>query len=135
MRPMFLEFPTDENIYNKKFEDTQFFVGPSLLVAPVVTEGQVSRTVYLPGNQKWFDLETSKEYEGGKFHEISVPLDHMPIFVKENSIIPMRKNASSNVYDGLKVDLDFKRYFPSKIFDLVISCKDLVVKIPRAGCT
>ena len=50
MRPMFLEFPDNLNTYNV---DTQYMLGPNLLVAPIFTEeGKV--TFYVPeGKGEW----------------------------------------------------------------------------------
>lgn len=48
MRPMFVEFPEDEETFAM---DDQFMVGTGLLVKPVTTEGVESVEVYLPGEQ------------------------------------------------------------------------------------
>lgn len=45
MRPMFMEWSALKNVFS---EETQFMLGRELLVAPVTTENQVSRQVYLP---------------------------------------------------------------------------------------
>lgn len=70
-------------------------------------KGAVSRDVYFPAGCQWFDFYSKKAYEGGKVYKIEAPLSHLPLFVKENSVIAMRKNASSNVYDNLKEELEW----------------------------
>jgi alpha-glucosidase len=85
MRALFLEFPNDKNTYS--IED-EFMFGDSLLVAPIIKENSFEREVYLPKNNNWIDFYTNKLYEGGKSYLIDAPLDKIPIFIKENSIIP-----------------------------------------------
>ncbi|CAG8826416.1 460_t:CDS:2, partial [Racocetra persica] len=48
IRPMFVVYPDDEKVYEM---DDQFFVGNSLLVKPIVEEGQTSTEVYFSGNE------------------------------------------------------------------------------------
>lgn len=44
--------------------DTQYLLGPALLVAPVMRPGGVTE-VYLPKGDAWWDLNTGWRYEGG----------------------------------------------------------------------
>jgi alpha-D-xyloside xylohydrolase len=48
-----------------------------------------SRSVYLPGNTKWFDFWTGKTFEGGQTITAAAPIETMPLFVKAGSIVPM----------------------------------------------
>jgi alpha-glucosidase len=89
IRPTFYDFPDDEQC----FEDCDdFMLGAWLLIAPVVTEGERTREVYLPRlteNARWFDFETGKAFESGKRHCIDAPLSRLPIFAKEGAAIPI----------------------------------------------
>ena len=58
----------------------QFMLGDKYLVAPVVTKGASSRTVYLPKGQ-WRD-DMGKKYRGAKSYTISTPLSRLPYFEK-----------------------------------------------------
>ena len=78
LRPMFLEFPHDSRTYDL---ETQFMLGDSLLVAPVVEEGARQRSVYLPKGA-WFDYWTGQRYEGGHSVTIEVSLSSIPLFVR-----------------------------------------------------
>ncbi|MCA9565454.1 MAG: glycoside hydrolase family 31 protein, partial [Myxococcales bacterium] len=53
MRHLFLHYPNDENVLT--IED-EYFLGPSLLVAPVLQRNALSRQVYLPDGEfySWF---------------------------------------------------------------------------------
>ena len=84
MRAMFLEFPKDREC---RRQDMQFMFGPSLLVAPVVEQGARTREVYLPKG-RWYDWYDGTVYDGGKYIEVPAPLDRIPVFVREGSIIP-----------------------------------------------
>lgn len=46
MRPIWFDRPSDEESYNTKWEETEYMIGNSLLVAPVLIEGATSREVY-----------------------------------------------------------------------------------------
>lgn len=48
-----------------------------------------SISVYLPEGTGWYDFYTKKYYEGGQDISVNAPIDRIPVFVKEGSIIPM----------------------------------------------
>lgn len=87
-RPLFFNYPLDER--SKQIND-EVMIGESILFAPVVRQGQVSRAVYLPEG-KWIHYFTKQEYEGGKEYLIDMPLDATGIFIKAGAVIPMYKN-------------------------------------------
>jgi alpha-glucosidase (family GH31 glycosyl hydrolase) len=58
----------------------QFMMGPDLLVAPMVKAGN-SRPVVLPKG-KW-KADDGKIYKGGKTYKISVPIDRLPYFERQ----------------------------------------------------
>src|SRR5258708_34293089 len=83
LRPLFLEFPDDENVAGMSDE---FMFGGDLLVAPVLHEGQIERGVYLPKGD-WFDYWTGQKFIGGKAIQLPVTLDSIPIFVRGGRFI------------------------------------------------
>ncbi|MGA9226161.1 MAG: TIM-barrel domain-containing protein, partial [Mesobacillus sp.] len=87
-QPLVYHYQEDENTYNI---NDQFMFGDSMMLAPVVTQGQTSRNVYLPKGETWVDFWTSKEYNGGQTIKVDAPLAHLPIFVKKDSMIPTRE--------------------------------------------
>ena len=83
-RALIMDYPGDKNV--GKIDD-EYMMGESLLCAPFI-DSSSQRTVYFPqGN--WYDYNTNKKYEGGKAYTISMTLDQIPMFVKDNSILPL----------------------------------------------
>jgi alpha-D-xyloside xylohydrolase len=85
-RALVMDYPLDENTYNL---DDEYMMGDSILVAPVV-EGENKREVYLPQGY-WYNYWTNEKLEGGKTISIEVPLEIIPVFVKEGTMIPVAK--------------------------------------------
>ncbi len=86
MRPLFFEFPDDEEYYTVSDE---YLFGSELLVAPVLNPGEKTRTLFLPKSVQWYDFFTNRKYPGGNQYEIPVTINNMPLFVKAGSFIPM----------------------------------------------
>ncbi len=86
MRALEMDFPSDKNVENLSNE---YMFGPSLLVAPVTTYKDRTKEVYLPDGSGWYDFYTGKHYDGGKSITAQAPLDKIPLFVREGSIIPV----------------------------------------------
>ena len=82
-RPMFLEFPEDRETWSR---DDQLFFGPDLLAAPVLSEGVVSREVYLPAGE-WFDFWTGAPVAGGRTFPMPVTIDSLPIYVRAGAFV------------------------------------------------
>lgn len=92
-RPLVMEFENDENIHNIREE---FIFGDSILVAPVLYEGEREKIVYLPeGN--WYNYKTNEKFEGKKRYKFRCELDEILFFVKESSIIPTYNEKYSNM--------------------------------------
>jgi alpha-D-xyloside xylohydrolase len=85
-RALVLDFPTDPAVYSI---DDQFMIGESILAAPFL-DGASKRTVYFPEGI-WYDFNTNRKYEGNKSYEIEMPLEQIPLFVKEGTILPIAK--------------------------------------------
>lgn len=77
MRPLFYDYPQDENCW--EVEDEYMF-GPNILVAPIMELGQRSRDVYLPSGAEWTEVASGKVYEGGQWLCCDAPLDLIPVF-------------------------------------------------------
>ncbi|MDX2285496.1 MAG: glycoside hydrolase family 31 protein [Bacteroidia bacterium] len=84
-RPLAFHFPEDSIAARL---DDEYLWGPSMLVAPVFERGAASRRVYLPAGD-WYDFHTDSLCAGGRWHEVALTQDQIPVFVKAGSWIPM----------------------------------------------
>jgi alpha-glucosidase len=85
MRHLYLLYPTDPNVLGLTDE---YMYGDSLLVAPVVSRGLVSRPVYLPEAQ-YYDFWSGLRVAGQSTVTASAPLDDCPVYAKVGAIVPM----------------------------------------------
>jgi alpha-D-xyloside xylohydrolase len=85
-RGLMLDYPNDPNTYNI---DDEYLMGESLLVAPLFAP-QTKRSVYLPEGG-WYNLWTRERFEGGKRYDIEADSRTIPVFVKENTLLPLAK--------------------------------------------
>lgn len=110
MRDLALAFPDEPTAWrlgDKTSVDAaryEFMFGDDLLVAPVVTEGQRGRAVWLPPG-KWVDFWKSVSYddatgayntkpngdvlEGGRVVQVASALGRPPLFVRAGTCLPM----------------------------------------------
>ncbi|NLL77564.1 MAG: hypothetical protein GX235_10025 [Clostridiales bacterium] len=77
----------------------------SLLVTPVVEEGAVGRSVYLPEGI-WYDFWDGSRIEGGREIYQDVPFGKIMLFVRGNAAITL--NLGPNEKIGQKVGNDVK---------------------------
>ncbi|MGP4039765.1 alpha-xylosidase [Gracilibacillus sp. D59] len=94
MRPMILEFEADPNAH---VLDRQYMLGDSLLVAPIFNEDSIGH-YYLPKG-KWTHLISGEVVEGGSWREEKYDYMSLPLFVKENTILPVGANMDKPDYD------------------------------------
>jgi alpha-glucosidase len=95
VRPMVWAEPDDPRFWQV---DDSYLLGNSILVAPVLEPGAVSRSVLLPEGG-WYHYWDEKAYQGGREVEVSAPLDQIPFFIKAGSVVPMAED------DGLVLHL------------------------------
>ena len=92
MRPLILEFPNDEKVYNCDYE---YLFGDYFLVAPMYQSG-IQRQVYLPEGL-WYDYWDNKEYKGPTYIVYNAQLDKIPLFVKAGAIIPTLNESTDSL--------------------------------------
>jgi alpha-glucosidase len=85
MRPLFWQYQNDQTAAGV---DDQFMLGPELIIAPIVRQGAVARSVYLPAGV-WHNFWTSETHRGGGHVLAEAPLATLPIFVRAGAILPM----------------------------------------------
>jgi alpha-glucosidase (family GH31 glycosyl hydrolase) len=105
----------------------QYAFGPDLVVAPHTRPmdprvGESRQVVCLPEGE-WVELETGLRREGGRWHASYGDLDHVPVFARAGSILPLRgqgeedleliafagADGTSRVYDDDGETMDFAR--------------------------
>jgi len=89
VRSMFLNYQDDDESYSNEAQ-YQYMIGDNLLVAPVLSEFENSKKLYLPEG-KWLGWWDNKVYEGGQWILVDAPIDRIPLYIKQGSVIPMRE--------------------------------------------
>jgi alpha-glucosidase (family GH31 glycosyl hydrolase) len=109
-RPLALpmDYFDKENNFLNNIND-QYFWGEQLLVAPVMEEGGISRTVIFPAGN-WIDFKTNQTYSGEHIYSVDAPLDKIPVFVKGGSFLPLTNPLMST--DDYKTDTLLVCYYP-----------------------
>ncbi|MGI6219559.1 MAG: TIM-barrel domain-containing protein [Bacteroidaceae bacterium] len=128
VRLLAFDFAQDSAVLDLKDE---YMYGPSLLVCPVtkpmyygpssqpLQQTQKTRSVYLPRGRQWTDFWTEKHYEGGQTIKADAPLEKIPLYVPDGSILPLGpvvqysaeqsgKMLTLHIYPGR--DADFTLY-------------------------
>ena len=113
IKPLGFEYPEDEIARNIK---TQYMFGDSMMVCPVTKpmyfdegrqlDGDTKISVYLPEGG-WYSMSTNEYYRGGQYVSVDAPIDEIPVFVREGSIIPCTEFKPNTDEQG---DIRFKVY-------------------------
>ena len=82
MRPLFYDYPGDENL--KDYSDAYLF-GSDIIVSPVTEDGKRECDVYLPEGTEWISIPDMTLFEGGRKYNVSAPLERIPFFLRKNS--------------------------------------------------
>ena len=96
MRALAWEFPHDPTLAGA---DRQFFLGPAILVTPVLDQGATSVMGVFPGSgagEVYYDWYSQMAVEAGQAGEnvtIPAPLGHIPVYVRGGYIVPMQEAA------------------------------------------
>jgi len=81
MRPMFFDFPDDNECYSLK---DQYMFGRDILFAPIYRQGETSRQVYLPKGT-WIRTSDKQSFEGGRYITCHADIDEFIAFVKDKA--------------------------------------------------
>lgn len=89
MRPIYLEYPQEEKLYNEIDNGflLEYLFGRDLLIAPRETEMQDNLHISLPPGD-WYDFWTGQKMQAGKEIETNPALGDLPVFARAGSIIP-----------------------------------------------
>ena len=101
MRPLWCYYPQDETAVATASE---YFFGPSLLVAPVTAKSADSWAVYLPEGT-WYSYWNRIPYSGGKTVTVEAPVDVIPLFVPAGGILAKGPHRQ---YVGTQPETEFQ---------------------------
>jgi alpha-glucosidase len=96
MRALAWEYPNDPSLASV---ETQFLLGPALMVIPVLQPLATTVNGVFPGlddGEKWYDwyTQTVVDYAQPRVNTtIDAPLGHIPVFIRGGNIIPMQQPA------------------------------------------
>lgn len=106
VRPLFMEFPSSALAgADVSAVDDEAVVGPGLLVAPVITQGADSRSVFVPRASVWYDWWTGNDaatmgvpHGAGVNVTVPCPLDSglAPVFLRGGTVIPTQTPARNS---------------------------------------
>lgn len=115
LRPLFFEFPDDPGSWTI---DTQFLLGADILVAPLMEDGD-ERSLYLPGDGDWVNLQTGERLGPGWHRQAAAPLPVL-LFIRSGRPIPAVPVAQSTAeidWSALRVLVPGAAE-PLEVFDL-----------------
>lgn len=94
-KPLFFEFPNDNEAYQTSTQSSEFMLGDSILVTPVLKSGNsqlniTTLNVYIPASANFIDFYTGKVINSG-YNSIDVPFSStVPMFLREGKIIHLQ---------------------------------------------
>lgn len=98
MRALAWEFPDD---FSLRATDTQFLLGPSLLITPVLEPNATKVRGVFPGvgeETRWYDwytLEEIKDVQPQENVTMQAPLEHINVHVRGGSILPIQEPGNT----------------------------------------
>ncbi|MEE4545866.1 TIM-barrel domain-containing protein [Streptomyces sp. V4-01] len=131
-RAMVIDYQNRPQAYT---HDLQYMWGPSLLVAPLLSDGGAVQQVWLPAGTTWYNFWADIKHAGtdsGDF-AYTTRTGETPLFVKAGAILPKYPYAQSTAYFN-KRQLELEVYAGADgAFDLVED--DSVTEAYRSGRT
>ncbi|KAF5974245.1 alpha-glucosidase precursor (maltase) [Fusarium coicis] len=137
MRALAWEFPNDETL---KATYSQFLLGPSLLVTPVLTPNSKTVRGVFPGigeGTRWYDWYTLNEFHAKPQENVTLdaPLEHINLHIRGGTIFTLQKPGNTTAATrrnpfSLILALDDNEYAEGSVyFDDGVSLEPEVTKI------
>ena len=111
MRPLFFEEPS--NLKLQTVSETYLW-GNDFLVTPITKAAVTSTEIYFPKSNNWFDFYSNEKHAAGSTAIVKVEEDHIPVFVRGGSFIPMIKTIQNTSKYSL-ADFDLHFYFDETV--------------------
>lgn len=102
MRAMSLAFPGDAAA---AAYDQQYLFGSQLLVAPITTQGQTTKDVYLPAGE-WYDFWNGGRAIGNGVKQYYAGTDGIPVYAKAGAVVPLNLNDAYELGGTIGNDVD-----------------------------
>ena len=87
MRSLAINYTFDPKVYDPAFQN-QYMFGGAFMIAPFESTKEYGR-IYFPGGT-WYNLYNDEQIQGQQEAVEPLNMSHLPVFVKESSIIPMQ---------------------------------------------
>lgn len=112
IRLLSFAYPKDPEVWNIT---DQYLFGNEIMVCPVLAPMYYEkgsrplagvpkkRRVYLPGGSGWYDYWTDVWFEGGQWIDAQAPIERIPLFVREGSILPVAEINSAGNCSGANI--------------------------------
>jgi alpha-glucosidase (family GH31 glycosyl hydrolase) len=96
-RAMVIDYQNRPNAYT---HDLQYMWGPSLLVAPVTSDGGATQNVWLPAGDTWYNFWADNKHVGTDSADLSyvTSTGEIILFVKAGAILPKYPYAQSTAF-------------------------------------
>ena len=116
LRPLLLEYPKDPVA---RMQELSYMLGDSLLVLPPFEREEYE--AYLPRG-KWLNTVTGEITEGGRYITLNPSMDQLPVFQRENSILPLLgsecdDHIPSGRFEHMKIRLFYTSRMETAFYD------------------
>ncbi len=101
-RSLAINYSFNSKIYDHQFQH-QYLFGPSILVAPVESNKEVTK-IYLPEGE-WYYLHDGRKFSGEQEFYLDCPIHKLPVFIKAGALVPMQKPVSNTKEKVDQLDL------------------------------
>ncbi|KAF3947168.1 hypothetical protein CMV_026665 [Castanea mollissima] len=114
-RPLFFSFPTYTEVYGLS---TQFLLGSSLMVSPVLEQGKSEVTALFPPGSWYslFDITQTITSKGGLNVTLDAPLHVVNVHLYQNTILPMQQGGMISK-EARKTPFNLIVTFPAGVSD------------------
>ncbi|MFI3805608.1 glycoside hydrolase family 31 protein [Vagococcus fluvialis] len=101
MRSLSVEF--DDDSFDNCFD--QFMFGESLMIAPIIEEGETKREIQLPSGT-WIDFWSNKKFSGNQTIQVESQTSEIPVYVRENSVVLLNLGKDKQIGSNISNDID-----------------------------
>ena len=99
-----------------------------VLVAPVISEGETGRSVYLPEGM-WYNFWDGSKIMGAQEIYVDVPYNRIPLFVREGATLTLNLGKSGKVGATVGNDIESTDNYVTVVFDDAFCAEDYCQKL------